>query len=123
MATRLMTNWVYTDDDGVEYATKAPADIIAQVNGSSEVIVGGRDYTGDDVGLPPMPGRTRLRPRVRIYNATGQSPTRVVCYDATCDAYGATPPNLNLPKFGAAAGAYSPGKRVAENKAGRNASH
>jgi hypothetical protein len=47
----------------------------------------------------------------------------VVCYDAACDAYGATPPNLNLPKFGAAAGAYTPGKRVPENKAGRDATH
>lgn len=122
MASRDYTNWVYEDDDGNEYQTRAPTDIITQVNGSSAVLVGGRDYTAADVGLPPMPSRKSLTPRYRYYSASGQGRKKVICYTAACDVFGATPPNLTIPVFNDADGAsFTPGPKRNEIKRGRDA--
>lgn len=124
MANREMTNWVYIDDDGQEYQTKAPADIIAQVNGLAAVKVGGRDYVSADSVLPPMPRRTALNPRFRYYTAAGQARRKVICYDATCDAFAGAGTNLTLPVFNDADGAaFTPGPKRNEVKAGRDATH
>lgn len=117
MAFRNTVGWIYTDDDGQEYRTRAPKDITDQVNGVPATIVGGRVKTSADDVLPSLPKNASLRTRKAIMTSAGGERKLVVVYEKTADLFSNTPSGLNLPEYHAAASvAYTRNGRINERK-------
>lgn len=102
MAKRAATNWVYKDNRGDEYTIKAPADVVAQLDGAA-VKVGGRDMVSADGTLPKLP--RNIKPRYATLIAAGEGSRRVILYDKLGPLYVNQEGDLTLPVFNDADGA------------------
>lgn len=103
MALRDLKAVVYTDKYGRTYRTRIDAAIFAQVDGSGNPIVGGRDLVAAD-NIPPMPAQ--LRPRhVTVSNGTNKR--SVVCLSDDAPLYMGAVSTINLQVLGGAAVAYN----------------
>ena len=117
MAFRNTVGWIYTDNKGQEYRTRAPKDITDQVNGTPAVIVGGRIKTSADDVLPMLPRPASLRTRKAIMTSAAGETKRVVVYEATADLFSEAPSALNLPEYHTAASvAYNRGGLIEERR-------
>jgi len=84
--------WQYTDDDGNTWTRRAKKAITDQVNGSSEVLVGGEAAsTSDNVIKVAL-----IRPRAVYCDNDTYGRKAVVCYDTTCDLWTTPGTTINL---------------------------
>lgn len=115
-------NVVYTDDQGNEFQYKVASDVFAQVGGDSAPKIGGRDLTGADGALPPMP--RNLRPRMAVVSNATHGTRRIVCLTKTASLYTGDETDINLPVYGnATAQTFSFYNSVGEKKVKKNPAH
>jgi len=83
--------WVYTDDDGNDYVVAAQKAITDQVDGSSNVKVGGSAAAGTE---PLLPYGFKMR-RVNCQDSAGHR-RQVVAYEVTAPLWATPGTTLNL---------------------------
>lgn len=89
---REWVTWKYTTDRAVEYSQRISKYITDQVDGSSNVLVGGAAADGTEEELPDS-----IRPRVALcYNSTKKLARRVICFSHTAPIYQGTSTTINL---------------------------
>lgn len=94
MSSKNKIRWTYTDDGGTDYAIAATKAITDQVNGSSQVKVGGSAAAVTVPRLPP-----HIKPRYVYCTNSGVS-RKVIAYDTTCDLWVTGGTTITLEKSG-----------------------
>lgn len=119
MAARDLKPWTYTTDTGGDYVRRSDAFIHTQVDGSSNVKVGGASAAS----LTPYVSFPRgWRPRRAYVSSTDGYKGSVVVYDTSAPLWGASPPTINLRDAGGTSHTCSVDAKIGE-RLGRAIGH